>query len=81
MIREFFRINRIGVLIFDVSDQTSVVHHQESIFWKMNLQNLESDNIIGDHIGELNKLYISYDFFSLDKENFISERIIKYKLI
>jgi hypothetical protein len=31
LIREFFRIHRIGFFIFDVSDQTSVVHHQESV--------------------------------------------------
>jgi hypothetical protein len=31
LIREFFRINRIGFFIFDVSDQASVVHHQENV--------------------------------------------------
>jgi hypothetical protein len=31
LIRKFFRIYRIGFLIFDVSDQTSVVHHQENV--------------------------------------------------
>jgi hypothetical protein len=31
MFREFFRIHRIGFMIFDVLDQTSVVHHQESV--------------------------------------------------
>jgi hypothetical protein len=31
LFRECFWIHRIGFMFFDVSDQTSVVHHQESV--------------------------------------------------